>query len=163
MTELFPYIGAHWSTWLVAVLAALFTWVATNIIGRPLVTFWSDRRRTLEVVQEHASVDWSATQERVSVARHALRGAAATMSVYAQGGPIVVRAYCWLRRYHPALAGRALICLHDLVGEGQNTGTQKNNADAVRLLLGASARLSRQRVHELRRMIDKAYQYLDEV
>lgn len=152
------YIGEHWVDWLNGGSAAIVAWIAASTLGGPLLTFWSDRRAVLEVVQEHGLVGFHAADDRIRDARASLRSAASKMGFYAQGGPLIVRLYCWFLCYDVAFAMRALNGLHDLTGEGTVSEQQTNNADAVRLFLGATRLLSTQRKKELRRMVRQAAQ-----
>ena len=151
------YLGNHWLVWLGAGLAAVIAWLATNVVAQPILGFWSDRRAALNAVQEHGLVDWNATGDRVSGARTALREASACLLVYAQGGPAIVTAYARLRGYDLAMAARALGGVHDMVGESSVGERQRNACDTVRLCIGATAMLSRERIAELRRLISEEH------
>lgn len=149
-------INIHWLVWLGSAAAAVLAWLGTNVVGQPVLKFWSDRTDALKTVQEHGLVSWQATQERVSVARTAIRLAAASLLVYEQGGPIAVRTYARIRNYDLGMAGRALNGLHDQIGEGGINEVQRNNRDAVFVCLGATSTLSRERITQIRQMILEA-------
>ena len=146
-------ITTHWPVWLGSALAAVLAWLATNLVGQPLLKFWADRTDVLKTVQEHGLVSWESTQERVSVARAAIRAAAAILMVYAQGGAIAVRIYARLRKYALDLASQALTGLHNQVGESSVNEAQRNTKDAVFVCLGATAALSRERIIQIQQLI----------
>ena len=146
------YVSEHWLDWVNGGIAGVVVWIASSILGGPLVTFWSDRRTALEVVQEHGSVGYLAADDRIREAKEALRSAASKMGYYAAGGPLIVRVYCWFLCYDLPYAMRALNGLHDLIGEGP-ADQQANNQDVVRLLLGAIRLLTAERRKELRGML----------
>jgi hypothetical protein len=102
------FITAHWVEGTVGVAGAVLAWLATNLIGGPLIKFWTMRQKVLETINEHEGVDYRASQDRVSVARVDLRQAAAKVLAYAHGGPLIVTIYCRLRHYDLLLAGKAL-------------------------------------------------------
>jgi hypothetical protein len=149
------YLDAHWVELLTSAIVGVLVWIATNVIGGPLIAFWSDRRNVFEAVQQHGAVGWLASEERIKTAQAALSAAAAKMIAYAQGGPLIVRLYCWLRRYDLSMAGRALNGLHDIAGGAVADDLRINNCDAVRLCLRARG-LSTRRSNEVRRMIREA-------
>jgi hypothetical protein len=149
------FIKSHWLEWISTAGVVALAWIGTNAVGKPITKFWSDRTAALLAVQEHGGVSYRASQERVESAKVALRASAAAFRVYSQSGPLAVRTYALLRGYDLGLAGRAMNGLHDLVGENADNEGLRNNADAVRICLGATANLTRQRVKQVRRMIER--------
>lgn len=149
------YITAHWPEWAVGSAVAVTVWLITNTVGRPLVSFWSDRREALRVVQQHGIVG-DVSLERAREAAIAIRSAAAAINVYAQSGPWIITTYCLLRGYNLQIAGGALNGLHHLVGNNYSDDDFRNQCDAVRVSLGATRGLPNERVQEILRMIDSA-------
>lgn len=148
------YFQQHWLEWVCSGAAGIAVWAAASVIGRPLTTFWADRRSVLEPVEEHWLVNYSASRERVSSARTALRGAAAKLSAYAISGGVAVRMYSLLRDYDLLIAARVINGLHELIGETQSIDKQRDNADGVRLSLGAVRGMTHDRRKYIREQIE---------
>jgi hypothetical protein len=116
------------------------------------VKFLEDRRRVIEGVQRHSSVGQRAGEEAVTNARRLVGELAATVLFYAQTAPTVVRWYCRLRRYRLGLAGLSLNGLHDRIGEASSDALS-DQADGVRVCLGATGMMSGDRQGKIRRML----------
>lgn len=152
------FMHAHWLGALTTAATAIAGWAVTHWVATPLLQFMSDRQLTLETVQRYGNVGHLASEAGVRAARQALASIAARMAYYAQGGPLVVRAYCRLRGYPLQWVGPTLNGVSNFVGENVAWQQRSNQCDAVRVVLGATRLMSRERRNEILAMIESAVQ-----
>jgi len=150
------YIRSHWLEWAALAIAGAVGWLITNTIAKPLREFWDDRRRAIEILRTDGAVGWVSSEERVTLARSAVRQAAARLAYHAEAGAPVVRIYSRLRGYDLKLAEAALRGLGDNVGATMSNELFGRQSDAVRVCLGATGGMSRARARAIRQLLQES-------
>jgi hypothetical protein len=149
VTALLNFVAEHWT------IAASFVlgWWASNVIGKPLTSFWADRRRALEMIEKCWGVTSIADETLHKAALDGLRHARALMDAHAKDQGIAVNAYCWVRGYDLTEAARAISGLRHLILDSPNVDEfRKNTKDYALLNLGATRGMSAYRRRDLLHM-----------
>ena len=145
------YVQSHMFEVLIAEAVAVAVAIVTVWVASPVSQFMSDRQRTLEVVHRHASVGHLASENGIRSARDALDGVTARMTYYAKEGPLVVQAFCRLCRYELQWVEPSLNGVYQFIGKNVTWQQPAKQCDAVRVALGATRLMSRQRRSEIAR------------
>jgi hypothetical protein len=153
ITAFESYVELHWLSWVFLAILGALGWLVANVIARPLLEFWSDRREAIQVLRTQGGVAWGASEDRVKTANAAIRQAAAQMLFYAEGGPIIVRLYSKARGYKLRLAGLALQGLATRIGESFTEDGTTLQSDGVRVCLGATGGMNKSRQTAIRHML----------
>ena len=148
------FLASHWLSWLSGGGVALIGWFWLHIITKPLLEFWTDRRRAIEVVQRYGGGGEYASEERQRQALDAIAEVASKFSFYSRGGPMIVHTYCWFRRYDLAFAWLGLNGLRSKIAT--SSAVPADRCDCIRLCLGATGYMSAERKAEIRNMMSKA-------
>ncbi len=132
-------------------VAGVLGWVAANAIGRPLLTFRSDRMEVLRAVQKRQNHDMQASTKQQQEVESDLHNAQVTLQAYATGASFAIRWYCRLMRYDLDGAATSLRGLMHPVLLYGIADVPKLRAHGVRACLGATRGMAPARVTEARK------------
>jgi hypothetical protein len=136
-------------TVILSVAAGALAWLATNLVGKPIVDARDKRLNALQVAEQNAYVGGGASDERRVAARAALGEAASALRSISRG-QWPVRLYCRFARYDLEAAAAALVHLHNITGVAHfHDEARPFFRDAVYVFLRAHQHLSRERVEEI--------------
>jgi hypothetical protein len=144
------------STILTAAIVGVLAWFATNWIGKPIVEARTMRIKALHAAEQNAWVGGAAGDERIRAARAALNDAASGLRSISRGHSWPLRLYCRLFRIDLETAAGALITLHNMIGDyGYTKERRQFVLDAIYVFLGAHRHLSRDRIVEIRKQVER--------
>ncbi len=155
------FFESHWIGMVTWAIAGASGWLAINTVARPLLAFWDDRQRAIEILRTDGAIAWSASQDRMLEVHRRVREVAARLAYYAEASAAVVRVYCRARGYDLTLADKVLRGLADTMGDGLSNELFERQTDAVRVCLGARRPMSNARVAEIQLLLREARSELE--
>jgi hypothetical protein len=162
VTTILVFIESHWIEGVTWAIAGAAGWLIINTIAKPLLAFWDDRQRAIEILRTDGATACNASEDRVLEARRTTRQVAARLAYYAEGGAAIVRIYCRVRHYDLDLADKTLRGLAGTVGNGVSNEFFGRQTDAVRVCLGATRAMSSERAAEIRLRLREALKELED-
>ncbi len=153
VTAFKSYIELHWLSWVFLAIIGGFGWLVANIVAKPLLDFWADRKNAIQVLRTNSWVGSQSSEESFMNALAAIRQASAQILFYAEGGPFIVRLYSKFRGYDLRLAGHVIRGLNRHIGERFSEDGISNQCDAARVCLGATRGMTKSRRAAIRKML----------